>query len=185
MKRDLRSRAWQQATRWASLALLASVVSGSARADLGAPVTRGEAGPYQIVAFASPAPLRVGWVEWTVVVLDSESGERAEGVALFAELTTSTGAEHDHHMGGLDGTLPSRSQGVVAGRVEMRTPGPWSLHVRIVPDAEGLPHVHRRYAVEVEPAVSQWREVTLALIVPYAALWVAYLQTAARGRRRR
>ena len=68
----------------ALFALLA--LPGESHADLGALVADGVAGPYRVSVLVSPAPLRVGRSQWSVLVQD-----RSGGVVRDAEVELSWG----------------------------------------------------------------------------------------------
>lgn len=105
-------------------AVLALCVGARAGADIGVPVRIGDAGPFDVQALVTPAPLRVGPSDWNVVVSEAGGGRGLPDAELELSLRAPADASaprspaHDH--GSRGGTLVLRPAPIQAGLFQLR-----------------------------------------------------------------
>lgn len=174
---------------------VALFAAANASADLGAVVIDQVAGPYRVIAFAAPTPVRAGSIAWTIVALDADSAAPAQGVVVAAHFEPPFSDEHEHHAG--HGRAPvgleSRGGAAAGGSVVLDAPGDWRLVVDIEPSRRGSDAgpadrktVRFAYPLEVGEPRGFLRQHGLALAAPYAAilLFVVHQLVVGRSARR-
>jgi hypothetical protein len=145
----------------ASCVLFAAAI---ARGDGGALIAEGPAGPFEISVLASPAPLRAGTSEWSVLVRRASDGKVALDASVEIVLTIDA-AESAHS----DSAKPRRaSRSLSANRLlhtaylELPVHGSLDAEVRVL---EGQQVGRLSFEVAVAPARSpleqQWRSFAL------------------------
>ena len=147
-------------TTIAMIVLLATPIG--ARADLGALIADGSAGPYRVSVRAGPVPLRAGPSLWNVLVQDP-SGSPVDAVDVTLSWSTEGHAAHPVERAARPGahlfyrsaeaTLPTATQWHV------------STHVN-GPEGEGT----LAFDVFVSPALGTWKTYWPALLTPFIAL---------------
>jgi len=186
-------------TALAVIALLA--LPEASRADLGALVADGTAGPYRVSVLVAPTPLRVGRSRWSVLVQDASGGAVEDAEVTLSWTAEGNGARHVERAAREDAEVtPSRNAaGHGAHHVERAArPG---VHPFYLSSEADLPTATRwRVAARVRgpkgtgalafdalvsPGLGTWRTHWPALLTPFLALGLFALHQSLRQRARR
>ena len=162
-------------TTIAMIVLLAAPVE--ARADLGALVADGSAGPYRVSVLAGPVPLRAGPSLWNVLVQDA-SGNPVDAADVTLSWSTEGHAAHPVERAARPGAhLFYRS-----AEATLSTATQWHVSTHVNgPEGEGT----LAFDVLVSPGLGTWQTYWPALLTPFLALGLFTLHQSLRLRARR
>lgn len=162
------------------LVLLVLIAAEPAAADLGRRLIDERIEDLRVVAYVSPAPLRAGPTEWTLFVLDGETGRPDEDASLSLHLHPPSDASGDHAHGTMIDVRLDGPDGRVAARLP--TPGEW--HAMITIETRDGRRLELAESVSVEDARRfGWADLW-AFAIPYAAIG-AFLGSQRAALRRR
>ena len=155
---------------------LVALPEGS-RADLGVLVADGVTGPYRVSVLVSPAPLRVGRSQWSVLVRDSSGGVVEDAEVELSWSTEDRGALRITHAARAGAHPFYRSSEAV-----LPAAGRWlvELSVRGSAGSDAL-----AFDVLVSPGAGPWRAHWPALIAPFVGIGLFALHQSLRLRARR
>jgi len=161
--------------------------AGAARADGQALVTRGTAGGYELTVLASPAPVRAGFVEWSVLVRDLADGSVRLDVPIGLTLRrVGDPAGSDSPLRAQPIRAASTNRLLSTAAVELPAAGRWRIAARVLDAASGGAF---EFEIEVAPAAGvvseHWRALAVApLAVGCFALhqWLVYRPRVRRER---
>ena len=148
----------------------------SPRADLGLLVADGVTGPYRVSVLVSPAPLRVGRSQWSVLVQDASGGVVENAEVEFSWSTEDRGTHSITHAARAGSHPFYRSSEAV-----LPVDGHWLVELR-VRGAAGSDAL--AFDVLVSPGLGPWRAYWPALIAPLLGIGLFALHQSLRLRAR-
>jgi hypothetical protein len=139
--------------RWLVLICCFLSLCSRLRADGGIVRAHEQAGSYRVTVFASPTPLRVGLVDFTVLVQDAATGECVPQARATLRLTArKTGAFLEH-----PATADAATNKLYLTAVlELPEPGWWEVDIAIE-GAQGPARV--RFGVQADEVLPRWQEL--------------------------
>jgi hypothetical protein len=171
-------------------AVLLALAVPCAMADGGAVLAQSESGPYRVVLFGAPAPLRAGWNDLTVLVQDKATGEPVLDRAVTVAMEPAGGEapkegnwvppccrlETDSTARQTATHAAASNKVLYAAPFLLREPGRWNARVEV----DGVPAVEA--GVEILPPLAPWRSYWTYLGLPFAAGAFLLLHVQARRR---
>lgn len=150
---------------WLSTALLLSATAAYARADGGDLRLSQQRGQMRITVLTSPAPLRVGPAEVSVLVQDAQTGRALVDLPVRVRLRPS----HERHAGtDVPATTEAATNKLLCvAPVDFSEPGSWHIEVLVREAGEELLIA---FDAEVAPAPPAWMELGLWIGWPAIAI---------------